>query len=186
MFSEIRKIENQKKLKSMRNELEFYYLNPNNNSQNYRNIISNDFIIRETIKKYSLNNDNIVYSKFINWILNNQNFFIKNNPLKDLFFTLLYKDFTLMADISLSLNRNSNIPIYKDTQLLLELYFLTSVKSGLYVGIKFINELISLSNTLNIPLILYCEDNLIPYYQRLGFIKTNIFDDLKNALMIYQ
>ena len=91
-----------------------------------------------------------------------------------------------MADISLSLNRNSNIPIYKDTQLLLELYFLTSVKSGLYVGIKFINELISLSNTLNIPLILYCEDNLIPYYQRLGFIKTNIFDDLKNTLMIYQ
>ena len=52
MFSEIRKIENQKKLKSMRNELEFYYLNPNNkNSQNYRNIISNDFFIRETIKK---------------------------------------------------------------------------------------------------------------------------------------
>ena len=85
-------------------------------------------------------------------------------------FILIKKDFSQYIQIAISKNSLFTLlPNHNLNDLNLELLYLISYKSGNHLGIKFLKKYISFQKTLGIPIILYCEKKLCPYYKKLGF-----------------
>lgn len=148
-------------------------------------LLNNDNSARNSLKSVPKDKRTLYY--FLVYLLNAP-YYLKfcNDQLNSPYFELVSKDITLIAQISLSVNLNQQISIFEENRLVLELYSLVALKNGLNVGVRFMKELIKLQKILDIPLTLYCESNLIPYYEKFGFKNTKFINYQGYTLMTYE
>nr|WP_172692196.1 hypothetical protein [Paeniclostridium sordellii]AUO31813.1 hypothetical protein [Paeniclostridium sordellii] len=163
--------------KDLENEL--LYFRKNRNS-----ILAKSYYIKKKNCILLLNNKiNPFINEFI-YFINSNKFtilFHHNNNIK---FKICDKNFNFSAIISLTQNNCNEIPIFSSSQLMLELNYLVSLKKG--YGKFLISNLKALSNKTNLPIILFCRQDLISYYNQYGFVKTSYIDpSSKNILMTY-
>lgn len=127
-----------------------------------RNIV---FAIKELTSTLTINNE---VDLFINYIFSLNDFFIINKYENELAICILKKDFSLLVEIALS--KNGDILSFKSkNEMNLEVFYLVSYEPRYKRGSNFLLNYIEFQQTINVPLILYCDDTLIQYYEKHGF-----------------
>lgn len=147
------------------------------------NIFSEYMPYLENFKySYKLSFEYLFY-RLLSWIYSLEGFKIRN--INNSSIELISEKFDLIATIELQLNITGAIDIFPKNQFLFELHYICSVKEGLGVGKKFIKQFLEFyNNEPNIPLVLYCEKDLLTYYQKLGF-KEQYKNNKNEYLMLY-
>ncbi len=138
------------------------------NRRNYNNklfkILNNQILNQQ---QFDLETKNSMFA-FINWLKRQHNFVVIYKYPHELNFRMVKTDFSLLAQVALSFSTLAEFP----QQSVLELHYLVAVKDGLGVGSEFLHNFVSFSNEINMPIILYCEENLVNYYKKRGFTEN--------------
>ncbi|CEK40066.1 hypothetical protein [Paraclostridium sordellii] len=164
-------------LKDLENEL--LYLIKNRNST----LVRSYYIKKQNCIQLLNNKVNPFINEFL-YFINSNKFTILYQHDLNVKFKICDKNFNFISIISLTQNNDNEIPFFSSSQLILELNYLVSLKKG--YGKFLISNLKSLSNKSNLPIILFCKQDLISYYKQYGFIETNYIDSSsKNILMTY-
>ena len=125
--------------------------------------ISKSNQINETSKENAI--------RFIKWIIHYRCLIITGKTPCQICFKVVKKDFSLFAQIAFSLNAIRGIPYF---DFVLEIHYLVAVKEGFGVGAKFIKDFIAFSDSVKLPIVLYCEPSLVSYYNKFGFVAKSI------------
>lgn len=120
---------------------------------------------------------------FTNYLLSLNDFFILSNLNNEFAFRLIKKDFSLYIEIAISLNTSTIRPM-NNCKYNLEIFFIISHKKHTHVGSNFLNNFLKFQKQINIPVVLYCSNELISFYKKFNFklIRKNSNDEY---LMIY-
>ena len=120
---------------------------------------------------------------FTNYLLSLNDFFIVSNLNNQFAFRLIKKDFSLYIEIAISLNTSTIRPM-KNCKYNLEIFFIISHKNHTHVGSDFLKNFLKFQNQVNIPIVIYCSNDLISFYKKFNFklIRNNSNNEY---LMIY-
>lgn len=143
------------------------------------------------IQQIMVNNQNniLLYNALENlayWLLNTNNYLYTLSPPPQPTIQIIRKDFNLLAEIALSKNEIP-VPCLLNFRLVFELLYLVAPTKGLNAGTEFIRNFIALANKCKLPIVLYCESKLVPYYKKFQFQKVfeQIRKNKKEILMVY-
>lgn len=122
--------------------------------------------------------------QFIQWCMKLTNYQVMYSDGQTLTFGLVEKDFSLLVQIALARNGFSNMSELSKYNLILEVHYIVAVKKGLGVGSNFLKEFKKLANSIHTPIILFCEETLMKYYENNEFIYL-CKNNLKQCMMCY-
>lgn len=139
----------------------------------------------ELLRKMSSQNE--VY-KFMSWIADQKDYVIDQRVQPYAEFVFVRTNLSLITQIALSSNSNpmvnSYIPFNK-YPFTLDLIRILAYQSNTGEGARFINSLVSMSHSAKLPIVLYCNDEMVSYYGKWKFQNKGYNYEHKNRMILY-